>query len=269
MRYGLKVRFHDYKMYSGADVQCLEFHLSDKDLDIPFEDDEHYPQQLVLHAPEYWYGKLINISALEEDHRQFSRDIIQRVIDKARQMADNFTGVPKIIVHPGGASLEPMPEERDRMLENLAKSTNSLDKEGVEVLLENMPPFPWLYGGQWVQNIFMDAEEIRDFLTTHGYNMCFDISHAQLYCTHVGKDLEEYIETIKPYIRHIHVADASGVDGEGVQIEEGDIDFAKALGKIWDLGLELVPEVWYGHKNNGEGFRVAIERLKKYWPGRI
>ena len=74
----------------------------------------------------------------------------------------------------------------------------------------------------------------------------------------------EYAKKIAPYTAHIHIGDATGVNGEGLQIGEGEIDFIK-LGKILNEGCptaSFIPEIWQGHKNNGEGFWIALEKLK-------
>lgn len=267
MRNGLKVRFHDLAEMVEWGASCYEFHFTDKDLDASLGD-AYYDCDYAVHCPEYWEGVLLDPCSTDESKRMHTVDIIQRTIDKAREMVDNFrTESPKIILHPGGMSLEPLdPSERPRLLANLADSVGRLDTDGVRLLLENMPPFPWYYGGQWVHNVFMDADEIREFLAQVGRELCFDLSHAQLWCAHSGADLDEYIEKVKPLIRHVHVADATGVDGEGVQIDEGDIDFAAAMAHFAGLDVDMIPEIWYGHKNNGEGFRIAFERLAKYYP---
>ncbi|MFC2302777.1 MAG: hypothetical protein ACFNLE_02985, partial [Rothia aeria] len=57
-----------------------------------------------------------------------------------------------------------------------------------------------------------------------------------------------------------------GVDGEGVQVGEGDVDWA-ALGKqLRELApkASFIPEIWQGHINNGEGFFTALDRLEKW-----
>ena len=70
-----------------------------------------------------------------------------------------------------------------------------------------------------------------------------------------------------PYTAHLHIADASGVDGEGLQIGEGEIDFAVLANDLEKTAcnVSFIPEIWQGHKNNGEGFWVALERLEKWF----
>jgi N-acetylneuraminate synthase len=94
--------------------------------------------------------------------------------------------------------------------------------------------------------------------------MCFDVSHTALTCNHFGLDFYEYSRLIAPLTAHIHMGDAKGVNGEGLQIGEGDLDFNK-LGEILiELCPEasFIPEIWQGHKNGGEGFWVALENLE-------
>jgi hypothetical protein len=62
------------------------------------------------------------------------------------------------------------------------------------------------------------------------------------------------------------VADARGTDGEGLQIGEGELDFAALCEQLRLVCPEasFIPEIWQGHKNNGEGFWTALERLEKH-----
>ena len=60
------------------------------------------------------------------------------------------------------------------------------------------------------------------------------------------------------------MGDASGVNGEGLQIGDGEINFEK-LGKILKHKAPrstFIPEIWQGHKNDGEGFFIALEKLE-------
>ena len=62
----------------------------------------------------------------------------------------------------------------------------------------------------------------------------------------------------------MHLGDALGVNGEGLQIGEGDIDFFK-LSKILEKGCpnaSFIPEIWQGHKNFGQGFWLALDKLE-------
>ena len=94
-----------------------------------------------------------------------------------------------------------------------------------------MAPFPWHFGGQRYQNLFLHADEIVEWSCNRlDLRMCFDISHSRLMTNHFGLDFYEFAEKIAPITGHLHL-DASGVNGEGLQIGDGDIDFVR-LGKI-------------------------------------
>lgn len=263
MRWGLKVRFHDLDQMVSYNPGFVEFHFTDKDLDVPFEPPKRYEQELYVHAPEYRFRSIIDLCALDEKLRLSSVEIIQQTIDKAKKIAPYFKGKARVILHVGGMSLEPI-FETEPLIENLSRSLSALKLDGVELLLENLPPRPWFFGGQWVCNVFMDAYEIRDFCQKSGYDLCFDSSHAQLYCNLKGISMKDYIPVIRPFTRHLHISDGSGVDGEGLQIDEGQVDFLEIFRFFEGQEFTFVPEIWRGHQRGGEGFFVALERLSKY-----
>jgi sugar phosphate isomerase/epimerase len=150
---------------------------------------------------------------------------------------------------------------RQALYDNLRRSVEELDYSGIELLLENLPPHPWYFGGQWLTNAFMDASEIRDFITSMELNMCFDTSHSKLYSNWAKADFYEQVKVLLPYVRHLHLSDGAGLDGEGLQIGEGAIDWVHFFRVIGDYHGTMIPEIWRGHQRNGEGFLVAIQRL--------
>jgi sialic acid synthase SpsE/sugar phosphate isomerase/epimerase len=267
MDWGFTVRFRDFQELLVHKPKLLEFHFTDQDLD------EHYPGEdfdlkLVAHAPEFWERTLVDLCSEDERQRVESRELIQKTIDLAREMAPHFIGVPKIIVHTGGMSLDHPVKNHQKLYENLARSVDEIDHEDVELLLENLPPLPWYFGGQWLTNAFMDAHEIRDFIAPRNLKMCFDTSHSKLYCNWAKVDFYEQVKVLLPYIGHLHLSDGSGLDGEGLQIGEGAIDwvhFFKVIGAGRSDGYHgtMIPEIWRGHQRQGEGFIIAIKRLSE------
>jgi sialic acid synthase SpsE/sugar phosphate isomerase/epimerase len=262
MEYGFTVRFRDYEEMLEYKPRMLEYHFTDHDLD------EHYPGgdhdlKLVVHAPEFWDRTLVDLCSLDEGQRRDSVKLMQKAINLTREMAHHFVGTPKIIIHPGAMSLDHPIEEQDQLYENLRCSVDEIDCQGVELLLENLPPHPWYFGGQWLTNAFMDAYEIRDFITSMGLNMCFDTSHSKLYCNWAHLDFYEQVAVLLPYIRHLHLSDGAGLDGEGLQIGEGTIDWVHFFQVIGDYHGTMIPEIWRGHQRQGEGFLIAIQRLSR------
>ena len=129
-----------------------------------------------------------------------------------------------------------------------------------------MAPFPWHFGGQRYQNLFVKIDEIEKWCNELNIRMCFDVSHTMLACNHQAFDFYEFCERIAPLTAHLHIGDAKGLNGEGLQIGEGDIDF-ELMGKLLKAGCpnaSFIPEIWQGHKNGGEGFWIALDRLESF-----
>lgn len=261
-KWGPVVRWKDFESYLQYKPDLFEFHLSDKDLDeeIPVG---NFSQEVVVHAPEYMKRVYLNPASEDPDERKETIKILQKSVDVARRLRESFQGTPKFIIHPGGITLTKS-DNPAQLLELFADTLSQLKTDGVDVLPENLPPRPWVFGGEWVTNIFMLGEEIEEFLKRTGYSMCFDTSHAALSCNAYGEDLVEMITRLKPYIRHLHVADGSGTGEEGLQIGQGTIDFDTVLTPFAGYEHTMVPEIWQGHLHGGKGFLQAMEHLKPY-----
>ena len=78
---------------------------------------------------------------------------------------------------------------------------------------------------------------------------------------------KNFLEIIK-YTDHLHLSDSSSSSNEGLNINDGNIDFEFTLNKIIDIyannQISFIPEVWQGHINQGEGFRISLERIARY-----
>ena len=273
--WGLPVRYHDFtKLLIKSNPDLLEFHLSYKDLeqDIKQYFDNTYDLDFVVHSPELFAGDhVLDLCSLDEDYRNHSIQELQRVIDITRQLKPYFKKAsrPLIVTNIGGFTLdEPLPiNQRQKYYELLLDSLSKLDQEGVEIIPQTMPPFPWHFGGQIYHNLFVAPQDISEFCSQHNYRICLDISHSKLACNHHNFSFKEFVEKVGFYTAHLHIADAEGLDGEGLQIENGDIDFpalAEDLKKTAP-NASFIPEIWQGHKNEGEGFWLALERLEIFF----
>jgi N-acetylneuraminate synthase len=261
-KWGPIVRWKDYKDYLRYEPDLFEFHLSDKDLDeeVP---KGNYSQEVVVHAPEYMKRVYLNPAATDPEERRRAIDTLQRTLDVARRLGESFKGKPKLVVHPGGITIQPV-KEPGKLLEIFTDTLSKLNADGVEVLPENLPPRPWVFGGEWTSNIFLLGEEMKEWLEKTGYKMCFDTSHAAMACNLMNVDLAETVKLLKPYIRHLHVSDAAGVGDEGLQIGEGTVDWKSVLTPLSNYKYTMVPEIWQGHLHGGKGFLQAMDHLKPF-----
>ena len=129
-----------------------------------------------------------------------------------------------------------------------------------------MPPFPWHFGGQSYHNLFVSPNEIADFCKKTGYRICLDISHSQMACFFYKWNLDDFVKIVSRHVAYLHIVDALGVDGEGIHIGKGDVDFVQLTETLENLlpNVPFIPEIWQGHKENGAGFWKGLEFLEKY-----
>ncbi|TCU64641.1 N-acetylneuraminate synthase [Bradyrhizobium sp. R2.2-H] len=270
--WGVPVRYHDTERFLEiCEPDIIEFHLSYSDMerDPAAYLSGTYDLGFVVHAPELFAGsKLMDLATPDEALRRYSLEQTQAVIDITRSLKKFFpkTKRPPIVANIGGFTMdEPLPpEEKAERYRIFAQSLTELDMDGVELTPQTMAPFPWHFGGQRHQNIFIFPEESAAFCAKHDLRMCVDISHTKLAANHFGFDFAQGIAQLGPHTAHLHFGDAKGLDGEGLQIGEGEIDFDE-IGQVLRKHAptaSFIPEIWQGHKNMGEGFWTALERLE-------
>ncbi|MDB4229103.1 N-acetylneuraminate synthase family protein [Paracoccaceae bacterium] len=271
--WGVPVRYHDFAEYqSKIKPDIIEFHLSYTDLDLNIEDflEGTYECGFVVHAAELFSGsRLMDLASPNDEYRKFSILETQRVIDTTRALKRYFpsTERPMIVANIGGFTMDKfLPKsEIGSYYDRFSSSLSSLDMSGVELIPQTMAPFPWHFGGQRYQNLFVHSDEIVEWCEKLGLRMCFDISHSRLMSNHFDIDFYEFAKKIAPITGHLHLGDALDVNGEGLQIGEGDIDFYKLASILNEFcpKASFIPEIWQGHKNGGEGFWVALDKLEK------
>lgn len=270
--WGVPIRYHDAgRFLEICEPDIIEFHLSYSDMerDPAAYLSGTYDLGFVVHAPELFAGsKLMDLATPDEALRRYSLEQTQAVIDITRGLKKYFpkTKRPPIVANIGGFTMdEPLPaEEKAERYRIFAQSLTELDMDGVELTPQTMAPFPWHFGGQRHQNIFIFPDESAAFCAKHDLRMCVDISHTKLAANHFGFDFAQGLAQLGPHTAHLHFGDAKGLDGEGLQIGEGEIDFDE-IGQVLRKHAptaSFIPEIWQGHKNMGEGFWTALERLE-------
>ncbi len=271
--WGVVARFNDLDEMVSDTIRTVELHMTDKDLQSQFVIEKDYPQELVVHTPEYWGSSLLDLSSRNPELRGLAVDVFNRTIETARRIAPRFQPASergiKVVIHPGGMSRDGLLDDTEDLNDNLRDSIGRLHRDGIDLLVENMPPVPWYFGGQWYHNSFMNAKEISGFCEEMNLGTCLDTSHAMLYLNAYGGTLADFARTVKHLVRHLHISDAQGVDGEGLQIGEGEIDFTEVMPILADLRCGFIAEIWQGHRFGGEGFWTAIERLEQFVPQRL
>jgi sialic acid synthase SpsE/sugar phosphate isomerase/epimerase len=274
--WGIPVRYHDFRgLRAKTNLSLVEFHLSYKDLELDPAALIAAPEpllRLVVHAPELFAGDhVLDLCTADDDYRRRSIAEIERVIDLTRRLARYFPRTPQpcIVTNVGGFSQDGFLSgaEIESRYARLAESLDRLDRDGVEIIPQTMPPFPWHFGGQRHHNLFVAADDIVAFCRRHGMRVCLDVSHSKLACNEHRWSFHDFLHRVGPYVAHLHLADAAGVDGEGLQIGDGDIDWLSVCETLDAVTPQagFIPEIWQGHKNDGEGFWIALDRLEAAW----
>jgi sialic acid synthase SpsE/sugar phosphate isomerase/epimerase len=267
--WGIKCRFHDFEDYDVLQAPVVEFHCSQTDLDIPFKP-KNAPNgsELIVHAPEIFDRELFDICSTDERKVNRSLQILQQTIDKTLELSKFYPKKkPKIVVHLGGMSMNirEMADTRP-LMDNAIKNFSKLkySKDDVDIMPENLPSRPWYFGGEWYQHGFASAEDMLYFCNHFGLGMTYDICHASLYCKNHNKDIVEYTKMVMPIASHLHLSDAKGISGEGLQIGEGDMDLDGVFNAMKGYKYTWVTEIWSGHLHHGAGTYKCFNLLEKY-----
>jgi N-acetylneuraminate synthase len=272
--WGLPVRYHDVRrILEVSQPDFVEFHLSYKDLELnPGDFLEDLPEcELAVHSPDLFSGDhILNLASADPSHRKRSLEELRRTIDTAASLGQYFGGPdhPVLVVSMGGFTADravPV-HERPEMYERVMTALQEIDHSPVQILAQTLPPFPWYLGGQLFCNLFVDPEDTLQFSMDSGIGLCLDVSHTKLAANYRKASFSEWVEVLGPRTRHLHVVDAAGIDGEGLQIGEGEVDFASLTIQLDRLCPQagFIPEIWQGHRNDGEGFWIALDRLEEW-----
>ena len=68
-------------------------------------------------------------------------------------------------------------------------------------------------------------------------------------------------QKLRPLVGHMHIADASGIDGESLTFGHSDAENMELFARALDFDRLKVIEVWQGHLDQGAGFQMAITQM--------
>jgi len=262
MKLGIKAHWMDAEAMLKYKTRLMEIHLGPEDLNQHMDRmallfsrlSKENGIEMVVHNPEYWFDgseyHLVDLASLDDHQRQKSIEYTT----KALKLADCI-GATYLVTHPGGI----FPDIIDNK-KSIARLKDSLRQIADDrILLENMPWFYIMRSGEvWRSNIFIEPGDFFVFSDNIG-GCTLDICHAFL-ATKVGKNehIIEMKKSLGKMIKHVHASDAKPPHHEGLQIGDGLVDFEL----IKDFSVGIIPEIIDGHRNEGEGFGIALSRLK-------
>lgn len=273
LKWGIPVRFHDFKAFKKIiDPKIWEFHLSYSDLLLNYSNyiDRELEEDFCVHAPELFSNSaLLDLASTNQKYLKLSKDNIFKVIELTIKLKKKFinTKKPLIIANVGGYSMDKNFDDiqKNEAYEILEESLNDLKSDEFEIIPQNMAPFPWHFGGQRFQNLLVNPNEINKFGIRNNISFCIDTSHMIMTANFYRISINSYIDLVYKMTKHLHIADAKGVNQEGLQLGEGDNDFkniTKLLSKKFK-NISFIPEIWQGHKDNGSEFWKALKYLNR------
>jgi N-acetylneuraminate synthase len=208
-----------------------------------------------IHIPDYIDSKTLIDPLAGDDHTRLgSRRIIDTCVDLAREL-ETRTGAAVPIV---GSFSRLRPEGKSETYRQLKAYLDEAGRaRGAPIYPQWLPRIAWYFGGADVLDMFCGDDDI-EIIREIGMEICLDLSHLILSANYSKADWRAWCDRLMPLARHIHIADAVGIDGEGIEFGEGDLG---------DPGAYLVGpqrkvlEVWQGHLSEGDGFENAIRQL--------
>ncbi|HHB91800.1 MAG TPA: hypothetical protein ENK59_01130, partial [Thioploca sp.] len=258
----LPVRLHDLKIIESIfPIGAFEFHLSFDEVlsDIDLININSL-NKYSIHLPDYINPtQLMDPFSKDNGQRKASLNIIDRTVKLAERLQD-LTGLPVPVV----GSFSIVHQDRLNFFEEHTVLFESYKKHGVEVIPQWLPPIAWYFGGSvnlHVMNEMIDVE----FIKKYDIGICLDICHMILGRNYYHFSTDLLLDSLKNNIRHIHIADAIGIDGEGLDIGTGEPENIKLIKDALEYDCIKVIEVWQGHLNNGAGFRNALIKLTEMY----
>ena len=154
--------YHKLKKLTNLDF--VEFHLSYTDLEIQLDQIFTSKEKigLAVHSPELFSGDhIMDLASDDKHYREHSISELSRVCQITRELKKYFplTKKPVIVINAGGFSTTNFLDEaiKNDLYETVGKSIAEVNQDGIEIIIQTMPPFPWHFGGQRFQNLFIGA----------------------------------------------------------------------------------------------------------------
>lgn len=164
--------------------------------------------------PEYTtiHGAFLDVTIFSDDPLivKASDYRVEQSIAIAREM-----GSKKIVFHTNYVANFKLPSYRDGWVERNAEYWNKkLDKyKDIQICIENM---------------FDDSPELLARLgeamkDREGFGICFDYAHAHVFGRE--KDIRYWVESLAPYVKHIHINDNDFTNDLHLAVGAGKIDW--------------------------------------------
>lgn len=259
---GIPIRLHDLAtMEQRFPVGAYEFHLSFGEVLAGLVARKYSgANRYSIHLPDYISSTmLMDPFSPDETQVQGSLEILQRTVDFAKALQE-LTGNAVPIV----GSFSVVHHDLREFYTKHAGLFARYRQQGVSILPQWLPPIAWYFGGS-VKLEAMNALQDVAYIEEHELPICMDVCHLCMGDSLYGFDALNMFNRLVPNIHHIHIADAEGIDGEGMAFGEGDPKNMPVIRRALSMDCMKVIEVWQGHLDNGAGFAKALNALSGFF----
>ncbi len=261
-RLSIPVRFHDLaSIEARIPLGNYEFHLSFGDVERAIDTAMlTSSNRYSVHLPDYVSPtQLMDPFAPAEDQRRASHRVLDRTVAFAKALQDR-TGADVPVV----GSFSVVHGSLAAFFQNHAELLAGYRDAGVTIMPQWLPPIAWYFGGAVRLHAMNNIADIAHIKALN-LPICMDICHLCMGDKVFDFNAADVVRDLAPYTRHVHIADASGYDGEGVAFGEGDPENQPAIAAAMSMDCVKVIEVWQGHLHGGAGFAKAVLSLKELY----
>lgn len=258
----LPVRLHDQQaIQQQFPIGAFEFHLSFREVLSEIDTDRFDPNnRYSIHLPDYVNStQLMDPFSPHEKQREASMHILERTVELAERL-QGMTGMTVPVV----GSFSTVHGSKEGFFVQHAQLLQGYRSRDVLVIPQWLPPIAWYFGGSirlHAMNEVRDAELLRE----HELGVCLDVCHMIMGRNCYGFSADALMDELGGLVRHVHIADAAGIDGEGLAIGEGEPENLPLIGRALGFDCLKVIEVWQGHLDQGAGFRKALLKLTELY----
>jgi sialic acid synthase SpsE len=257
---GIPVRLHDLSSIERKfPVGTYEFHLSFCEVLGALDADQfNSSNQYSIHLPDYINStQLMDPFSLDRQQAQDSHHILKRTVDFAKALQER-TGRRVPIV----GSFSVVHSDISKFYEQHTSLLLGFQDQGVSILPQWLPPIAWYFGGSVKLHALNQKQDV-EYIQKHRLPICMDVCHLLMGDSLHNFGAQSIVETLRPYISHVHIADAKGIDGEGMHFGEGDLANLPVIESVIEIDCMKIIEVWQGHLDEGAGFAKALMALSR------
>ena len=258
----IPVRVHDFdalKERFGSGL--FEFHLSFKEVDFLATNFSVIKKNITtkdnfsIHLPDYIsQDYLIDPFSKNKEVRDQSLKVIKNCVNLSKSISE-ITGSRTLIL----GSFSKRNADKDSFYAEFKDFISNIESSHqVKLLAQWLPKKAWYFGGTVILDQFCEPDD-EDYVKKYKIPLCLDIAHLILSNNYFNKDWYESYLNLVEITEHIHLSDAVGTDGEGVQFGTGDL---KNIHELINFKKIKVLEVWEGHHDFGQKFEEGLNFIR-------